>query len=285
MMKNIAIVAGIAVVVLLSAVGYAVFRPPEEASGPIEAVPLATETPQEVAVVDDTATPAPTEDAAPAEDVPPTEEATVETEASTPTTEPAAADTPQAESETAAGEQTTFEIVPGESEARFLIDEVLRGEDTTVVGTTDQVAGQLAIDTGTPSNTRIGTIRVNARTLATDSSFRDRAIKNRILNTNEYEFIEFTPTEVSGLPDSATVGETYTFQITGDLTIRFVTREVVFDATVTPISQTELEGTATTTIAHADYDIIIPDAQAVTSVGDTVTLELDFVARAAAENA
>lgn len=282
MMKKVAIVAGIAVLVLLSAVGYAVFRPPEEASGPIEAVPLATETPEAVAGVDETATPAPTDEPAPTEEALPTEATTQE--ADTPTTEPAATETAQPESETAAAEQTTFEIVPGESEARFIIDEVLRGEDTTVVGTTDQVAGQLAIDAGNPSNARIGTIRVNARTLATDSEFRDRAIKNRILNTNEYEFVEFTPTEISGLPEQVSIGESYNFQITGDLTVRFVTREVVFDATVTPISQTELEGVATTTIEHADYDIIIPDARAVTSVADTVTLELEFVARAAGEN-
>lgn len=283
MMKKVAIVAGIAVVVLLGAVGYAVFRPPEEASSPIEAVPLASETPEVVAATEGTATPAPTEEAVPTEEMTPTDEATMA--ADTPTTEPASTETPDTGSEAAAGGQTTFEIMPGESEARFIIDEVLRGEDTTVVGTTDQVAGQLAVDPSNPPTTRIGTIRVNARTLATDSEFRDRAIKNRILNTNEYEFIEFTPTEISGLPEQMSIGESYSFQITGDLTVRYVTREVVFDATVTPISQSELEGIATTTIEYADFDIIIPDARSVTSVADTVTLELDFVARAAGESA
>ena len=44
------------------------------------------------------------------------------------------------------GEQVAFVIDPGQSIARFELDEVLRGEDTHVVGTTDQVAGQVQVD-------------------------------------------------------------------------------------------------------------------------------------------
>ena len=42
------------------------------------------------------------------------------------------------------------------------------------------------------------------------------------------------------------------FQIVGDLTIRDVTRQATFEATVTPTSPDRLEGTATTTIRYAD---------------------------------
>jgi polyisoprenoid-binding protein YceI len=124
----------------------------------------------------------------------------------------------------------------------------------------------------------IGPILVNARTLTTDNDFRNRAIKNRILNTNDYEFVTFAPTELVGLPDSVSVGESFAFQIVGDLTVRDATREVTFDAAVTPISETELEGTATTMILYADFGLSIPDAPAVASVEDEVRLEIDFVA-------
>lgn len=119
---------------------------------------------------------------------------------------------------------------------------------------------------------------MNARTLTTDNDFRNRAIKNRILSTDQYEFITFTPTQITGLPATGAVGETYSFQIVGDLTIRDVTKAVTFDVTATPLSETRLQGTAQTTIRYADWGIVIPQVRQVASVSDDVRLELDFVA-------
>jgi polyisoprenoid-binding protein YceI len=42
--------------------------------------------------------------------------------------------------------ETVFRIDPAQSEASFSIDEVLRGEDVTVVGVTSQVAGDIRVD-------------------------------------------------------------------------------------------------------------------------------------------
>src|SRR3712207_650489 len=101
------------------------------------------------------------------------------------------------------------QIVPEESEVRFVLDEVLNNEDVTVVGTTNQVAGELEVNADDPSATRIGTIQINARTLTTDNDFRNRAIQNRILETESYEYITFVPTEIVGLPESGEVGQSY----------------------------------------------------------------------------
>jgi len=149
-----------------------------------------------------------------------------------------------------------------------------------VVGATDQVAGQLAVDADDLSNTQVGVIQVNARTLATDNDFRNRAIKNRILLTDDYEFVTFAPTEVIGLPEAGAVGETYTFQVAGDLTITDVTKQVTFDVTTTPTGETRIEGTATTAFPYTDFELFIPDAPAVDTVDDEVRLELEFVAEA-----
>ena len=83
-------------------------------------------------------------------------------------------------------------------------------------------------------------IQVNARTLATDNDFRNRAIKNQVLETDSYEFISFTPTALNGLPDQISVGETYTIETVGDLTIKDVTRDVIIITLVTVISETQL---------------------------------------------
>ncbi len=172
-----------------------------------------------------------------------------------------------------------YEIVPAESQARFLINEVLNGAPKTVVGTTDQVSGQISLDMADPGATQMGTILVNARTLVTDNDFRNRALANQILRTGQFEFVTFVPTQVIGLPESVEVGTAYSFQILGDLTVRDVSQEVTFDATVTPTADETLQGIATATILYADYSIVIPEARSVASVEDEVILEIEFVAR------
>ena len=181
----------------------------------------------------------------------------------------------------AAAAGRTFAIDPTESQARFVIDEVLRGAPKTVVGATDQVAGQLVVDPTDPDQAQVGTILINARTFATDSTQRDRAIQNVILQTAEHEYITFAPRELVGLPDRAEVGQPFTLQILGDLTIRGVARPATFEATVTPESTERLRGSAVTTIRYADWGIGIPQVPAVTGVAEQVQLQLDFVAESA----
>ncbi len=272
MIGRAAAIGAVVVVALVAILAYAFFRTPEEASAPISAIPLnATATSQtnvENAAANDASTDGNAADNAPTQTAAPTDATANEAEAA------------ESEQATVPDGLTVFEIVPAESEARFLIDEVLRGDPITVVGATDQVAGQIAIDPEQLTAVQVGIIQVNARTLATDNEFRNRAIKNRILLTNDYEFITFTPLEMIGLPESGAVGGTYSLQIAGDLTITDVTRSVTFDVTVTPISVTRIEGTASATVIYTDFELFIPDSPSVDTVADEVRLELEFVAEA-----
>jgi polyisoprenoid-binding protein YceI len=179
-----------------------------------------------------------------------------------------------------AGELTIYQIDPAESHVRFELDEVLRGSPTTVVGSTDQVSGEIAADLDDLSSAKAGLIQINARTLVTDNNFRNRALNNKILNTGDYEFITFEPTAVKGLPSSATVGEVLEFTIDGDLTIRDVTLPVTFAVSASPVSETQLAGSASTTVNWADFDLNIPSVQNVADVEEEVELYIDFVAKA-----
>jgi polyisoprenoid-binding protein YceI len=261
--------------IAVAALAFSVFRTPEEASAPLTAATLTIETSAPAAVateppaVEPTATPAPV--AAPAETEPAAEPT------ASPAEEPTAAAEPTAEPAAAAAPML-FEIVQAESEARFIIDEVLRGSPVRVVGVTNQVAAQIAIDPANPAATQLGEVRVNVRTLATDNEFRNRAIRNQILDTNSYEFVTFQPTELLGLPDAVTVGQPFSFQVVGDLTVKDVTQPVTFDVTVTPVSETRIEGVATTTFPYRDFGVRIPEVPSVDLVADDVTLELAFVA-------
>ena len=174
----------------------------------------------------------------------------------------------------------TFTIVPAESEARFIIDEVLNDEDVTVVGTTNEVSGEFTVDYADPGSAVYGTISIDAGTLATDRDRRNTAIRDFILQTGQYPAITFAPTSVEGLPASAEIGTTYPVSITGDLTIKDTTQSVTFEGEVTPASADRVEGSVTSTIARADYSLGIPNVPFVASVEEEMILEFDFVATA-----
>lgn len=174
-----------------------------------------------------------------------------------------------------------FFIVPGESEVSFHMDEVLRGEPVTVVGTTNQVAGEITFDPEHASDVEIGLIVINARTLKTDSAQRDGAISRLILESEkpEYEFITFTPTRVEGLAQKATVGETFNLKVTGDLKIRDISKEVVFTGTAKFESSDKLTTDLKTTVKRADFKLIIPDLPFLARLEEEVELQAKLTAK------
>jgi len=173
-----------------------------------------------------------------------------------------------------------FQIIPEQSQASFSIYEDLAGKPNTVVGVTSDLSGQLALNPRDLSQTQLGVIQINARTFVTDNDRRNNAIRNFILNTNQYELITFTPISITGLSGAAQVGQPLTFQIVGDLTVRNVTQSVTFEVTVTGDSATQLTGQASTVIKRSDYQLNIPNVPNVANVGEEVTLEFKFVADA-----
>jgi polyisoprenoid-binding protein YceI len=180
-----------------------------------------------------------------------------------------------------------YEAVAGRSEARFLIDEVLRGEPKTVVGRTDQVDGSIAVQFE-PARVEIGEFEINLRTIATDDEMRDRTIRGMILETNrdEFEFSTFVPTAVSGVPDTLSPGSSMDLTVTGDLTVRNVTRSVDFEMMLQIRSKEQLEGFATTRFTWEEFEITIPYVggdSIVNAVDDWVVIEMKFVALADAE--
>ena len=173
-----------------------------------------------------------------------------------------------------------YTIDPAASTVRFELDEVLRGNPVTVVGLTDQVSGEIGADLNDLSSAQVGMITINARTLATDNNFRNRAIQNEILDTGEFEFITFTATMINDLPAAAVLGETVTFTIDGDLTIRDMSAPATFAVTATPTTETQLSGTASTIISREDFNLTIPEVPGVANVEPEVELYIDFVANA-----
>lgn len=173
-----------------------------------------------------------------------------------------------------------YTIDPAASEVRFELDEILRGSPVTVVGTTDQIAGEIGVDFNDLSATQVGEITINARGLLTDNNFRNRAIQNEILDTGDYEFITFAPTAVNGLPDSVAAGDSVEFSIDGDLTIREISVPATFTVSAVAVSESQLSGSANTIITRDDFNLTIPEVPSVANVEPEVELYIDFVANA-----
>ena len=273
MKKPIVIVLALALTaVLISACG--LLQEPAQPSATLEAIPLEPSATQEAPPLAEVESPTATS-AAPADAAYPaggaeSESPTAPADAAYPAGQAPVAqptDPPSAyPAPGTAGETRRYTISQENSVVRFELDEDLRGVRTTVVGTTNQVAGELAINLNDLSTAQVGVLQINARTLATDNNFRNRAIQNEILNTGTYEFITFTPTAVNGLPPSAAVGEAVSFTIDGDLTIGDMTQPVTFNVTATAVSDTQLTGTATAVVSRADYNQNIPEVPSLANV-------------------
>lgn len=179
---------------------------------------------------------------------------------------------------------TILTIDPSSSQATFTIDEVLFGKPNTVVGKTNSnsITGQIQVNLKDPSQSKVGQIRVDLSTLATDNNLRNRTLQSRILETDQQanQYAVFVPKSLKGLPSTISLGQPVSFQITGDLTIHQVTRSVTFDANVTLTSSTTLTGQAQTTVSYKDFNLAIPNVPSVTGVSDSVQLALTFTAKA-----
>lgn len=184
---------------------------------------------------------------------------------------------------TAVTTATIYELIPDESGVRFTMDELLRGQPKTVVGVTRLVSGQIALDLADLRTAQVGIIQANARSFYTDDVFRDEALHTFIIDSQAFQLVTFTPTEIAGLPDQIGVGDTAVFTLTGDLTIRDITRTVTFDCTAVPTTPTRLEGRAAATISRTDFGLIIPQVTQVANVDEEFLIEIEFVATAVAE--
>lgn len=149
--------------------------------------------------------------------------------------------------------------------AEFRIYELLRGNPFTVVGTTTQIAGDLAIGN---EGVRFGEIRINARTFKTDSQSRDGTIARAILRSENpaNEVIVFRPTSVSGGEDFAETGSS-TLSVSGDLTISGVTKPATFVVSMR-MEGGAITGTASAQLKRSDFNLIVPNLDFIADVPD-----------------
>lgn len=182
-----------------------------------------------------------------------------------------------------AADAQVFVIDQASSQVQFELDEKLGGKPKHVVGTSNDIAGQLAVTIGEAPAVEIGELAINARTLKTDSANRNNAIGRFILKSEEpaNEFIRLAQVAVTDLPARIDAGTPFTFTASGNLTIAGVTKPVVFAAQNVVITESQLTGTATATVKRSDFGLEIPSVPSVADVTDEVVLTATLTARVA----
>ncbi|WP_435737869.1 YceI family protein [Cellulosimicrobium sp. PMB13] len=123
----------------------------------------------------------------------------------------------------AAGLDGTWDVGAG-SFAGYRLDEILRGEDVTVTGRTEDVTGSVTLADGSLTDAEVV---VDMTTVATDVPNRDAYFRDTAIQVAEHPTATFVLTEPVEVPDAAGAVE-----LTGDLTVRGVTQPVTVDAQI-----------------------------------------------------
>lgn len=148
-----------------------------------------------------------------------------------------------------AGLDGTWDVTTG-SFAGYRLDEILRGEDVTVTGRTQDVTGSVTLDGGSLTAAEVV---VDMTTVATDAAPRDEYFRSGdALNTAEFPTATFVLTEPVEVPEAAGAVE-----LTGDLTIHGVTQPVTVDAQIGAAGD-DVQVVGEVPVTFADYDVVAP---------------------------
>jgi polyisoprenoid-binding protein YceI len=163
------------------------------------------------------------------------------------------------------------------NEVRYRIREQLVGVDlpNDAVGATSDVTGGIAFDASGKLAPASSKFVVNVATLKSDKDRRDGYVRGRILQATQFPTVELAPTAISGLSAPLPKTGTQKFQVTGNLTVKGVTRPTTWNVDAT-FNGDRVNGTAATTFTFADFQLQQPRVPVVLSVADSIKLEYTF---------
>jgi polyisoprenoid-binding protein YceI len=192
--------------------------------------------------------------------------------------------------------QHTFVIVPAESTASYRASEEFfpaalarLGIDAgraQAVGTTHAIEGRFQLDPERPA-TPVGenTFTVRLNTLTSNQKKRDdyvRQIRDDGPSFDAYPLATFRATAIDGSSVANASGRELNLKLTGDLTVREMTKREVFDVKAQLTGGT-LAGVATTHFLLSDFGIGPIDFPPLLAVADPIGIEVQFTARTQAK--
>jgi polyisoprenoid-binding protein YceI len=145
----------------------------------------------------------------------------------------------------------------------------------TVRGSFSDVTAALELDDPNDPTTGSGTVTIKAASITTNSDMRDGHLKGSdFLDVEKYPDIVFTLKSIAPEGDH--------FKVTGDLTIKDITHELVLDyehsgSVQDPFGNTKVGGTLTGTMTRGDWGLNwnVPLGSGGLLVSEKVKLEID----------
>ncbi|MDO5031607.1 YceI family protein [Corynebacterium sp.] len=137
----------------------------------------------------------------------------------------------------------------------FTIDEILPAEKTATSGSTKDVTGQAEIKGTTVEE---ASIVVNMDELTTDKKVRDQNMKTKLFETSTYPAASFTltkPVDLAEVPADGSLGKV---ELTGDLEIHGVSKEITQEFEVARDGETILLG-GDIPVNRLEYGIETPE--------------------------
>jgi polyisoprenoid-binding protein YceI len=199
----------------------------------------------------------------------------------TPTATPTASPTATASAAATATTAATAWTVTDKTKATVRVREQLVGvslpSDAVLTATGAKGAFDLNSDGTFSSGSKI---TIDMTTLSSDQRDRDNFIKQDTLGVRQFPTAEFVPTKVTGVTLPLPSSGTFTFTLTGNMTIRGATKEVTFDVTAKRDGG-DLIATATAnpSLKFGDFGMRAPSVPfRVVSVTDEIRLSIDLVA-------
>ncbi len=182
----------------------------------------------------------------------------------------------------APGSTVVFKIDPSQSKVTYTVNETLFNQNNrinTAIGATNVVNGQITANLADPAASTLGPITVDVSQFTSDSRQRDNMIRRNFLQSSTYPTATFVCKKLVGMPASYTEGASYTFQATGDLTVKTTTQPVTFTITAKLQNKT-LTGEATTNVLMSQFGVGPISLLGMLQTQDQVKITFDFVATA-----
>ena len=187
----------------------------------------------------------------------------------------------------------SFVIVPAESKASYHASEEFfpaarakLGIDAgraEAVGTTQAIEGRFQFDPERPT-AQVGenTFTVRLNTLTSNQKKRDdylRQIRDDGPSFDAYPLATFRATAIDGSSEASASGRELNLKLTGDLTVREITKREVFEVKAQLTGDTVV-GVATTRFLLTEFGIGPIDFPPLLAVADAIGIEVQFTARA-----
>jgi polyisoprenoid-binding protein YceI len=174
--------------------------------------------------------------------------------------------------------ERVYRIDPTHSSVSYAVDEKFLGQGRhTAIGTTNGIAGDIALNSSHPNASRIGQIVVNVEELHSDNNLRDARMRADNLDSHDYPLAYLDVSSISGLPASLTEGATYPFTINSQLTVKQAQAPVTWSANGS-VKNGKLTATATAHVKMSSFGVGPISIAGLVSTGNDVTLTINLTA-------